>query len=159
MSETSAEKTKSLVEIMETTDGQAIGLTKASEIAGKGSEIKFTFEYLGFLFAVKAKNRQQKTVMRMHANLGNIPYTVEGGGRRSNALEILGAATIHLGGRVSISNHQRILLQEEYTFDEPLTPVMLITKATTLMVRAKPFLELMARVITPPLMVQARGGS
>ena len=159
MSATSAENTKSLVEVLNSSTGKPLGLNKASQIAGKGSQFEFTFEYLGFLFAVKAMSHQQTTIMRVHANLGNIPYTVEGGNRRANALEILGAATIHLGGQVTVSNQQRILLQEEYTFDEPLTPVLMITKATILLVRAKPFLKLMARVVTPPMIARANANA
>lgn len=151
VSDSAAEKTKFLVETMNGSSDQPLGLMKAKELAGKGDAFEFSFEYLGFLFAVKASADGNKTKMQVHANLGFVPYTVEGATRRATAMEILGAAAEYLGGRVKISPQQRILISEDYVFDEPLTPVLLLTKATTLMLRAKPFLQLMARVVRPPM--------
>ena len=151
MPENSALNTKSLVAAMDGRADEPLGLMKAKEISGKGDAFEFSFEYLGFLFAVKANADGQKTKMRVHANLGCVPYTAEGPSRRATAMEILGAAAEYLGGHVTISRQQRILLYEDYVFDEPLTPVLLLTKATTLMIKAKPFLQLMARVVQPPM--------
>ncbi|NQW01179.1 MAG: hypothetical protein HQ483_15850 [Rhodospirillales bacterium] len=156
MPDSSAEKTKKLVETMEGSPEQPLGLLKAKELAGKGDKFEFTFEYLGFLFAVKAGTDGQKTNMRVHANFGYVPYTVEGPSRRATAMDILGAAAEHLGGRVFITAEQRIMLIEDYVIDEPLTPVLLLTKATTLILKAKPFLALMARVVNPPVRSQPR---
>ncbi len=151
MSENAANKTKTFIESVNSNNDRPIGLVKATELAGKGNKLEFTFEYLGFLFAVKAGTDGQKTNMRVHANLGNVPYTVEGPSRRATTMEILGAATGHMGGRVKITPQQRIMLFEDYVFDEPLTPVLILTKTTQLMLRAKPFLQLMSRVVRPPM--------
>lgn len=151
MSDTAAVNTKNLVETMEGSADQPLGLMKAKQIAGKSESFEFSFEYLEFLFAVKASADGDKTNMQVHANLGYVPYTVEGANRRVTAMEILGAAVEHMGGRVKISPQQRILLYEDYVFDEPLTPIMILTKATTFMLRAKPFLQVMARVVRPPM--------
>lgn len=151
MTQSPAQNTKSLVEKIEGPADQPLGLMKAKELAGQENPIEFSFEYLGFLFAVKASADGDKTNMRVHANLGCVPYTVESPTRRATALDILGAATEHLGGHVKITPQQRIMLHDDYVFDEPLTPVLLMTKATTLMLKAQPFLKLMARVVRPPM--------
>lgn len=152
MSGHAAENTKSLIESIKKNSDEPLGLVKAQELAGKGNHFEFTFEYLGFLFAVKAAADGNKTNMQVRANLGVIPYTVEGPTRRATAMEVLSCAAEHLGGRVKISSGQRIMLSENYVFDEPLTPVMILTKATMLMLRAKAFLQLMARVVDPPML-------
>lgn len=151
VSNSPAEKTKSLIENINTASNRALGLDKVTELAGKGTKFEITFEYLGFLFAVKASTHQQQTNMRIHAHLGNIPYTVEGGDRRTNAMKALESAAGFLGGRITITSQQRIMLLEDYVIDEPLTPVLMISKATILLVRAKPYLELLASVVRPPL--------
>lgn len=156
MANTPAEKTKTLIATISNSDNPSIGLDMAAEIAGKGRQFEFTFEYLGFLFAVKASAVEQRTNMRLRAHLGNVPYTVEGASKRSNAMEVLDATTVHLGGRVKVTSQQRVILMEDYIFDEPLTPVMLLTKAATLLVKAKPFLELLSEVVHPPIQSQHR---
>jgi len=152
LSDQPAEKTKSLIESIKKNSNEPLGLVKAKELSGQGNQFEFTFGYLGFLFAVKAVADGDKTNMQVRANLGVVPYTVEGPTRRATAMEILGAATVHMGGRVKISPAQRIMLSENYVFDEPLTPVLILTKATILMLRAKSFLQLMARVVDPPML-------
>ncbi len=155
MPKSPAEKTKALIATMAGSGNREIGLDTAAEIAGKGRQFEFTFEYLGFLFAVKASAEEQRTNMFLRAHLGNVPYTAEGPIKRSNAMEVLSAATVHLGGRVKVTSHQRIILIEDYVFDEPLTPVLLLTKAATLLVQAKPFLELLSEVVHPPVQAPA----
>ncbi len=151
MPATSAENTRSLIDNVDKNSNEPLGLIKAQELAGKGNAFEFTFQYMDFLFAVKAQGEGDRTKMQIHANLGYVPYTVEGITRRVTAMDILGAATEHMGGRVKISPQQRIMLYEDFDFDEPLTPVLILTKVTMLMLRAKPFLTLMSRVIDPPM--------
>lgn len=152
MLESAAQKTKSFIDAMPSVGEGPLALGKTIEIAGKSSnKFEFSFEYLGLLFAVKASSEGQKTHMKVHAHLGNMPYSVEGSARRNNALQILDVASLHLGGRVIVTPRKRILLIEDYVFNEPLTPVLMLTKTTTLLIQAKPFLEIMARVITPPM--------
>ena len=52
--------------------------------------------------------------MKVHAHLGNVPYSAEGYMRRNNAIKILDVAGLHLGGRVTITPKKRILLFEDY---------------------------------------------
>ncbi len=56
-----------------------------------------------------------------------------------------------LGGRVQTTRGQRILLFEEMRFEEPLTPVVLISSTARLLLEVQPFLELLAQVVEPPV--------
>ncbi|MEZ7880868.1 MAG: hypothetical protein QMC11_11710 [Rhodospirillales bacterium] len=45
----------------------------------------------------------------------------------------------------------RITFLEDTVYEEPLTLVLMQTKIVTLLIQAKRFLEIMVRVITPPM--------
>ena len=89
--------------------------------------------------------------MRVHAHLGNMQYSFEGSARRNNALKVLDVAILHLDRRIIFKPLRRIMLLEDYVFNKPLTPVLMLTKIFTLLMQAKRFLETMARVIRPPM--------
>lgn len=151
MADAPVNKTQALLKAIEGREGQDIGLLTASEMSGRGNKFEITFDYMGFLFALKAGREEQQTVMHIRANLGSIPYTIEGNNRRADALSVLALAHAYLGGRVHVRGGQRILLSEQFEINEPLTPTLMITKATTLIVLAKPYLELLSEVVNPPL--------
>ena len=115
------------------------------------TRLEFTFEYRGFLFAVRTESNDHSGHMRFHAHLGNLPYTAESLAKRANALAIVAAAGRALGGRVQTTREQRILLFEEMRFEEPLTPVVLMSSTVRLLLEAQPFLELLAQVVEPPV--------
>lgn len=144
MSELAASTTKDLLNVMEKVGEGPIGMGNAADLMGKSRTFDFTFEYMNFIFAVKASAENRKTRMRFHANLGYIPFSSESITHRFNAIKIVNVAGTMLGGKVHISPEQRIMLAEDYWFDEPLTPNLLITKAVHLLVDAKPYLELLA---------------
>ena len=116
-----------------------------------GTRLEFTFEYLGFLFAVRMESNDHSGHMRFHAHLGNLPYSAESSAKRANALAIVAAAGRALGGRVQTTREQRILLFEETRFKEPLTPVVLMSSTVRLLLDAQPFLELLAQVVETPV--------
>ncbi len=115
------------------------------------TRLEFTFEYRGFLFAVRMESNDHNGHMRFHAHLGNLPYSAESVRRRADALTIVAAAGRALGGRVQTTREQRILLFEEMRFEEPLTPVVLMSSTVRLLLEAQPFLELLAQVVEPPV--------
>lgn len=141
--------TKNLLQL---TDSGDIGLDRAAVLAGRsgGDGLRFTFEYGGFLFGVRARAQHQTTEMRFHANLGSLPYTAEDPQARHDAMAVLRSAGRALGGRVVMTPEQRVMLRETVTLDEPFTPVLLMSRAAKLLVVAKPYLELLGRYINPP---------
>ena len=140
-------------ELLENTRQGSLGLDQTASLTGKSSDdgLRFSFEYSGFLFAVRAAAGQQNTSIRFHANLGNMPYTAENPYARRHAMAVLRSAGRALGGRVVLTPEQRILLHESLVIDEPFTPVMLMSRTAKLLVMAKPYLELLSRFVTPPV--------
>jgi len=151
VSEIASITTKQLLETMDKVGDQPIGLGNAADLVGKKRTFDFTFEYMDFIFAVKATAENHQTHMRFHANLGYIPFTCEGAKNRSNVIGIVNQAGTMLGGKVHISPQQRIMLAEDFWFDQPLTPSLLMTKTVQLLIKAKPYLGLLAESVNKPL--------
>ena len=151
MSDTAAINTKELLNVMTKVGEGPIGLGNFADLAGHSRTFDYSFEYLDFLFAVKASAEKQKTRMRFHANLGHIPFTSENSSRRAQVVKVINTAGANLGGKVQVSPEQRIMLVEEFWFDEPLTPNLLLTKTVELLIMAKPYLALLAEYINKPV--------
>ena len=147
----SAEKTKALVDSATTPSTAmplgAMGLDSDGQLVRKNNDglIKFTFNYMGYQFAVRAVEPGH-TRMRIHAVLGHLPYTAEAPDLRGNMRAVVHEAGRVLGGRISITQEQRILFLDEFNFDETLTPRSLLTKTVTFLLSAKPYLELLALI-------------
>ncbi len=145
---------------MKLVDGRRPGIgVRSLAVDGQGrlvrkpdsTRLEFTFEYRGFLFAVRTESNDHSRHMRFHAHLGNLPYSAESSGKRADALAIVAAAGRALGGRVQTTREQRILLIEAMRFEEPLRPVVLMSSTARLLLEAQPFLERLAQVVEPPV--------
>lgn len=145
----SAKKTKAL---LDATDGSgealpmgAMGIGEDGVLFRKNSDgvYNFTFGYLGYQFAVRAEATPGSTRMRLHAVLGHLPYTAESKEMRANVLAVVSTAEAALGGRIYVNPQQRVMLLEEFHFDETLTPNSLLTKTVAFLLTAKPYLELL----------------
>ena len=147
-------------DLVKSVDGRRPGIgVRTLAVDGQGrlarkadsTRLEFTFEYLGIVFAVRTESNDHSGHMRFHAHLGNLPYTAESSGKRADALAIAAAAGRALGGRVQTTREQRILVFEEMRFEEPLTPVVLMSSTVRLFLEAHPFLELLAQAVEPPV--------
>ncbi|MFQ5617992.1 MAG: hypothetical protein ACE5FR_03385, partial [Rhodospirillales bacterium] len=142
-----------VADLVKFVDGRRPGIgVRSLAVDGQGrlarkpdsTRLEFTFEYRGILFAVRTESNDHGGRMQFHADLGNLPYTAETRARRADALAIAAAAGRALGGRVRTTREQRILLFEDMRFEEPLTPVVLMSRAVRLVLEAQPFLALLA---------------
>ena len=114
-------------------------------LANRGS-LDFTFEFLGFVFAVHAETGEHHGRLRIFANLGHLPYTAEDPSRRADVSAIVTSAASVLNGRLRIAPDQRILLSDERHLDDPLTPASLLANTTGMLIEARPYLDLLAAV-------------
>ncbi len=120
------------------------------ERLGTDRRIEFTFKYRGFLFAVRAEPIASGCSVRVHANLGQLPFSIESADDRANALAIVDAAVTALGGRMRIDAGQSILLLEDFELDGPFELATVMSKTVELLVDSKPYLELLSVVVKPP---------
>ncbi len=149
MTRESASKTKILMEI---TAGEgaarpmgAVGIDESGQLFRKNEDgiYNFTFAYMGYTFAVRAEAEPGHTRMRIHALLGNVPYSAESPSLRVNMMAVAEAAGRALGGRIHVNREQRVLYFDEFHFDETLTPQALMTKSVAFLLSAKPYLEIL----------------
>lgn len=117
----------------------------------QGGPLQFGFSYRGIPFVVRALANDLGTDVSIVASLGTLPYSAEDPERRATALTIIQAAARDLGGRIRLSDKQRIELVEAEHLDVPLTPSVLLTRTARLVLGAKPYLELLALVVRPPV--------
>lgn len=113
-------------------------------------ELHFSFEFMGCLFAARAEADETGCRVRIHANLGHLPYSSESRNLRTNIGAIILAANSALDGRMQLTREQRILLFNDVHLNEPLTPTMFMTRTVRFLVKAKPFLELIVPLIESP---------
>lgn len=119
--------------------------------SGDIHKLDFTFEYMGFLFAAKAEGKAGQSFIRVHANLGHLPYSSESRNLRANIGAIILAANSALDGRMQLTREQRILLFNDVELDEPLTPEMFMMRTVRFLAKAKPFLDLIQPLTISPV--------
>jgi len=149
----SATTTRTFIDSTAATAGRPMGLDEVVLLADKDRKVpfEFSFEYQGVVFQVVASPKDQGTSIRFRAILGNLPYTSEHPVARRHATMIIYAASKVLGGRVRLSSRQHIALIDDIWVSEPMTPVLLLSQAAKLLVGAKPYLELLAVYVRPPM--------
>jgi len=146
--------TKSLVALLDAeAGGQGAGVTLSSDLCAKKPDrrLDFGFEYRGIPFVVRAEASNQGTDLEIRANLGTLPFSAEDAERRATALAILNAASDDLGGRFRLDNNQHVVMVDVYRLDVPLTPAVLLTRTAELVLKTKPYMELLSLVVPPPL--------
>ncbi len=153
MNTATGDLTRKLVELSE---GARVQISDDLEVSGDlmgpppHDRLDVGFEYLGVPFVVRAQSRDQGIDMEVRASVGVLPFTAEDSERRATALAILNAATADLGGRVRLTPDQRVIIAERLRMDEALTPVALLSRTVKIVLRHKPYIELLSLVVTPP---------
>jgi hypothetical protein len=111
--------------------------------------LDFNFTYLGYPFAVRAQSRDDVTTIDIRTILGNMPYSAESYNSRVAAAKILSAINAKLGLNMVLTKNQKLILSNEVTNDKPITPHNLLTLVTTMLLQAKPYLDLLSEYVKP----------
>jgi len=121
----------------------------------------FAFSYLGFVFAVKAQASKQQddpsgkekhahSSIHIHGHLGHLPYSGQNFLARINAMAILHEAREIANTDISLTRDQQIVFKTSLDLDLPLTPTLLITEASKLLLHIGPYLELLSMFLMAP---------
>lgn len=106
--------------------------------------LRFAFAYKDVHFVAQAERRPHQGVLLLQGDLGHMPFTAEGPGRRADIQMIL-ATTRNLSfGSIAPTSDQRIRLTAECPMNGPLTPVSVLSAVTAVLMRAGPWLDLFA---------------
>ena len=123
---------------------------------GGRQQLSFRFAFLEVPFACIAERQDGRPTLALSGDFGALPYTAEDPERRRTVQAVLAAARRRSGLRWAVTPRQQIEVKGDIALDLPLTPLALVVGTVTLLLRAKPYLELLLESLTAP---PQRGGS
>jgi len=113
--------------------------------ADKGP-LRFAFAYRGVEFGAEVATGAEPRV-RLSAELGKLPYSMEIGHGRHTIRRILVASARLPHGRIGLSDSDDMRLEAESSPPAPFTPASLMAAVAALLLDLRPYLDLVARVL------------
>jgi len=123
---------------------------EAGALARKLAPIKFDFTWADIRFVCRCEDSGEILSLKLIGDVGPLPFTAESPGGRAALQAILDSANGVLGPIFKIGRG-RILLNHDRTMPRPLTAAALVATAAILLIPARPYLDLIAEVVRPPL--------
>lgn len=108
--------------------------------------LRFSFTYRGVQYDTEVETATGPQV-RLSAELGKLPYSMEIGAGRRLIRRILGESARAPHGRVALSQSDDMRLEAVATPPEPFTPASLMATLTALLLDFQPYLDLLGRVL------------
>ncbi|HKX06767.1 MAG TPA: hypothetical protein VJN67_01175 [Stellaceae bacterium] len=123
---------------------QPIELDRA-EVLGLGGArpVAFRFAYRDVPFACTATRENGHPVLTLTGDFGALPYTAAGPARRQAVQTVVAAAQRRSGLDWHVTADQQIVMKGGISLTKPLTPVAVIAGAVTVLLRARPYLEVL----------------
>ena len=121
-----------------------------SEFFGSGATrpVAFRFTFREVPFSCIAERKDGQPLLALTGDFGALPYTAEGPERRKAVQAVVAHARCRSGLDWQVTPHQEIIMRGGISLALPLTPVAMVTGAVTLLLRARPFLELLLETMT-----------
>lgn len=116
------------------------------EPARPSGVLDFRFCFAEVPFSARTERRNGRPVLTLTGDLGTLPFTIENARRRHRLRLVLDAAQRRSGLAWQITAHQAIRLCGEIDLDLPLTPVAVLAGAVTLLLKSRPYLDLVVAV-------------
>ena len=108
--------------------------------------VRFGFAYRGLEYRAEVETAADPRV-RLTAELGKLPYSMEIGEGRRLIRRILNASTRVPRGRIALSEADDMRLEAVAVPPEPFTPASLMATLAALLFDFRPYLELLGRVL------------
>lgn len=108
--------------------------------------LRFAFAYRGVEFAAEVATGAEPRV-RLSAELGKLPYSMEIGRGRHTIRRILMASARLPHGRIGLSDSHDMRFEAESSPPSPFTPASLMAAVAALLLDFRPYLDLVARVL------------
>ena len=123
---------------------------------GAKQQLSFRFAFHEVPFSCIAERQDGRPTLALAGDFGALPYTAEDPERRRAVQAVLAAAQRRSGLRWAVTPQQQIEVKGDIALDLPLTPMALVAGAVTLLLRVRPYLELLLECLSAPAQ---RGGS
>ncbi len=124
---------------------------------GDKGPLRFTFAYRGVEFGAEVATGTQPR-LRLSAELGKLPYSMEIGRGRLTIRRILKASAQLPHGHIGLSDSGDMRFQAEATPPAPFTPASLMAAVAALLLDFRPYLDLVARVLDGARQIDAAPG-
>jgi hypothetical protein len=108
--------------------------------------LSFRFCFQEVPFTATTERRGDRAVVQIAGDLGYLPYSIENPTRRRRLRKALAAVRHASGLRWEITPGNIIRASGEIDLGHPLTPTAVVAGATTLLLRSRPYLELIVAV-------------
>jgi hypothetical protein len=105
--------------------------------------VAFRFAYREVPFACTATRENGRPVLTLTGDFGALPYTAAGPARRQAVQTVVAAAQRRSGLDWHVTPEQQIVMKGGISLAKPLTPVAVIVGAVTVLLRARPYLEVL----------------
>ena len=125
-----------------------IEIDRRGRIRARGDKgpLRFAFAYRGVEFGAEVATGAEPRV-RLSAELGKLPYSMEIGLARHTIRRILMASAQLPHGRIGLSDSDDMRLEAESSPPAPFTPASLMAAVAALLLDFRPYLDLVARVL------------
>ena len=108
--------------------------------------LRFSFEFAGAPFEAEV-TAGDAPLVKLTADLGLLPYTIESPAARYWALRVIAASSRMKRGRLELDSNYAIRLRAEAPPPAQRTPVTILSTVTALLLDFKPCLELLSEVL------------
>ena len=112
--------------------------------------LRFRFCFREVPFEARAERRQNRPVLVLTGDLGTLPFSIESPARRRRLRKVLAAAGLFSGLRWEVTPAQTIRASGEIDLGTALTPTAIIAGTATLLLRSRPYIELITAVAGEP---------
>jgi hypothetical protein len=116
----------------------------------RDAPLRFRFVYAEVPFAAEVSTGQTPLV-RLAADFGALPYTIESPAARRWTLRLIQASAARKRGRLELTRDKEIRLRAEAVPPAPYTPVSIMATVTALLLDFKPMLELLGELLAAGL--------
>lgn len=108
------------------------------------NSLDMAVQYYGYWFGIHANNNGTASTLNIHAVLGHLPYSSENAFLRVNTMAVVRAASRVLAATFKVDDKQNIIVMDRIKVDGHLTPKMILTETTKVILQIKPYLELLS---------------
>ncbi len=124
---------------------------------GDKGPLRFAFAHRGVEFGAEVATGAEPRV-RLSAELGKLPYSMEIGHARRTIRRILMASAQLPHGGIGLSDSDDMRLEAESSPPAPFTPASLMAAVAALLLDFRPYLDLVARVLDGARHIDAAPG-
>jgi hypothetical protein len=115
------------------------------------SALNFAFDYHGATFAASCRRIENRFVVAVRADLGPLPFSAESGRARRDIQDLVAAGGRGAAAQLTIGEDQTIRIDSSFDVRQPVSPVVLLTAVTELLLAIKPTLARLSEILSDAL--------